>query len=497
MIEPASSSASTRIMSPPSAVHKGNPAPLPLRPTELELDQLQWGQPLHGPPENRERVPETPKTPSELEGSVSRTPQHRQVVDMVQSFSKPYMNRWRVPAGCLLSFANGLNDGAAGALIPYIESHYHIGYAITSLIFVTTAIGFILVAPITHVIDNRIGRGKFYLLGEGARSLAYIIIACEPPFPVVVASFFLVGFGIAVNLALSNVFFSNLVNATIMLGFLHGAYGIGGTVGPLIATALVSHGVQWSFFYLIPLFVTLTAGAFTGWAFWAYERDLPAPLLSSLEQTASRQAATTTTPNPSEPSKLQILIQALRNRTTLLGALFIFAYQGAEVSISGWVISFLITYRHGDPSQVGNVTAGFWGGITLGRFALTQPAKRLGEKTSVVCLTFGALAFQILVWLVPNVVGDAVAVSVVGLLLGPVYPCAMAVFSRLLPRSVQMNSLGFISAMGSSGGAAAPFFTGLLAQKLGTVVLHPIAIALFVVMVVAWGCLPKMGKRRE
>lgn len=37
------------------------------------------------------------------------------------------------------------------------------------------------------------------------------------------------------------------------------------------------------------------------------------------------------------------------------------------MSISGWVISFLVQFRNGDPSKVGYVTAGFWAGITLGK----------------------------------------------------------------------------------------------------------------------------------
>ena len=64
----------------------------------------------------------------------------------------------------------------------------------------------------------------------------------------------------------------------------------------------------------------------------------------------------------------------------------------------------------------------------------------------------GAAMFQLLVWLVPNVVGDAVAVAVVGLLLGPVYSCAMVVFTRAVPMRDQVNGLSFISALGSSGG---------------------------------------------
>jgi fucose permease len=61
----------------------------------------------------------------------------------------------------------------------------------------------------------------------------YIAIVCTPPFPVVVMAFFFLGYGMATNLALGNVFAANLQNGTKMLGMMHGSYGIGGTVGPI------------------------------------------------------------------------------------------------------------------------------------------------------------------------------------------------------------------------------------------------------------------------
>lgn len=212
--------------------------------------------------------------------------------------------------------------------------------------------------------------------------------------------------------------------------------------------------------------------------------------MTALEQTASRQQANT-------PTRMQTLKLAARNKTTILGALFIFAYQGAEVSIASWLVTFLISYRHGEAGQVGYVSSGFWLGITLGRIFLSPQAARLGEKTSVVLLIACSLVLQVVFWTVPNIIGNAVAISLVGLLLGPVYPCAAAIFSKLLPRDLQVSSFSLISAMGSSGGAFAPFVTGLLAQKLGTVVLNPVAIILYCSMVVAWLCLPRIVKRTE
>ncbi|KAH9207868.1 MFS efflux transporter [Leptodontidium sp. 2 PMI_412] len=327
----------------------------------------------------------------------------------------------------------------------------------------------------------------------------YIPIVCTPPWPVVIVCFFFLGFGMAINLAMGNVFAANLHNGTKMLGAMHGSYGIGGTVGPLIATAMVTKGnLLWSRYYFLPLSITMFNAVLAAWSFWRYEAEAGMSLLTPLEIIASQRqnnGTASTEPQLQIKEQLASMLQSFKSKTVILGALFIFAYQGAEVSISGWVISFLITARHGDPASVGYVTSGFWAGITLGRFFLSHPAHKIGEKLFVYGMVVGAAVFELLVWLVPNVIGDAVAVSIVGLLLGPVYPCATVIFSRAIGRKEQVSSLSVISAFGSSGGAVAPFTTGILAQAAGTFVLHPICIGLFTVMLGCWFVLPTPKKR--
>lgn len=384
----------------------------------------------------------------------------------------------------MMGFGNGFNDSAPGALIPYMEKHYSIGYAIVSLIFVTNAVGFLSAAPLTHPLETRIGRPRAYMVAEALMAAGYIIILCTPPYACVVVSFFLIGLGEALDLALNNVYCANVGTGTTALGLLHGGYGVGGTVGPLVATAIASSGVVWSRFYAVAVAIAVVNGIYAGYIFWGFQSD-------------EHVVSSTSSSSAPAPSKAQLLRRALKSPVTLLGAIFIFAYQGAEVSISGWIISFLVTVRGGDLSAVGNVTAGFWGGIAVGRFLLSPVAYRIGEKVSVTVFTLGCLGFQLLVWFVPSVVGDAVAVAIIGLLLGPVYPCATAVFSRLLPRNLQLTSLGFISSAGSSGGAVWPLATGLIAQQKGTWVLHPICIGLYGVMVGSWLLLPKQERRDE
>jgi fucose permease len=142
-------------------------------------------------------------------------------------------------------------------------------------------------------------------------------------------------------------------------------------------------------------------------------------------------------------------------------------------------------------------------------------AHHIGERLFVFIVTVGvsglflcswrkispislqALILELLIWFVPSIPGDSIAVAFSGLLLGPIYPCAVHIFQRLIPRKMQISSLSLIGSVGSSGGAVAPFMTGMLAQHVGTFVLHPICIGLFVSMSLTWFFMPEPEKRFE
>lgn len=370
-----------------------------------------------------------------------------------------------------------------------LSRYYNVGYAVVSLIFVGQAIGFLTGAALIEPLRERLGWAKTLALSQIFMMTAYIIITCTAPFPAIVVAYFFIGLGISVNLALCNIFCGSLLNSATALGAMHGSYGLGGIAGPLVANAFVSalHMV-WSRYYLITLGLCMLNMVM---ALWAYRH-----FIDDHHHVAETVLPTSSGSLTTKSAKLRTILGALTSRIVLLASLFIFAYQGAEVSISGWVISFLEEERGGDPSRVGYVSSGFWAGITLGRFLLSVPAQKIGEKLFVYGLVAGAAGFELLVWFVPNVIGDAVAVAVVGLLLGPVYPCAAAIFMRTMSRTEKLRGMGLISAFGSSGGAAAPFTTGLLAQGFGTWVLHPIAIGLFAVMLGVWFTMPS-GKKRK
>ncbi|KAK4207569.1 major facilitator superfamily domain-containing protein [Rhypophila decipiens] len=413
------------------------------------------------------------------------------------------MNRFRLLAVSLLNFANGLGDSAAGALLPSIQKQYDLTYATVSLIFVGQALGYILAAPVIDAVRERFGRSKTLAATQLLLAVGIIPLIVTAPYPLVVLSFFVFGICESFNLAIGNVFCGSLSNGTTALGIMHGAYGIGGTVGPLIATTLVTRTTAvWGFYYFIVVGFALLNCCFSAWCFWSYETETTKRATGSAGLAEAGQAGMfdeeaiimgrqhAMSRDSGAVASLYGVLSAAATKVVLLGALFLFCYQGAEVSVSGWVLTFLLDHRNGDQKTVGYVTSGFWGGITLGRFLLSTPAQWIGEKRFVYGLAVLAGVFQLIVWLVPNIIADFVAVAILGFLLGPIYPCAAAVFMRAMTRDEQVRGMVIMSAFGSSGGAAAPFTTGLLAHAVGTFVLHPIAVSLYAVMLVCWYFLP-------
>lgn len=362
-----------------------------------------------------------------------------------------------------------------------------------SLIFISQALGYILAALFTDPARQRFGRANTLCFTQLILVIGLAPLILTRPYYLVVLSFYVIGICEAVPFAISNVFCGSLSNGTTALGIMHGAYGIGCAAGPLIATGLLSFPeTTWRTYYSVPCGLAVINCWLSGWSFAGYEQEVGEKESADTESGKARAIDNTQT-----TAALYGLLSPVTSKVVLLGSLFLFAYHGAEVSISAWFSSFLLDTRHGDPHKVGYVTSGFWAGITLGRFLLSTPAQWIGEKRFVHVVGLTATMFQGVAWLVPNVIGDAIAVSFVGFLLGPIYPCALAVFIRAMDKHEQVPGVAIMAAWSSVGAAVVPVIVGLLAQVAGTYVLSPIAISLYGVMLVCWYSTPDKPQNRD
>ena len=107
------------------------------------------------------------------------------------------------------------------------------------------------------------------------------------------------------------------------------------------------------------------------------------------------------------------------------------------------------------------------------------------------------MALELIFWLVPQFYVSAVAVAFQGFLMGPLFPAAIVVATKLLPRHLHVSAIGFAAAFGGSGAAIFPFAVGAIAQAKGVKVLQPIVLALLAAILALWICLPRIRKKTE
>lgn len=165
------------------------------------------------------------------------------------------------------------------------------------------------------------------------------------------------------------------------------------------------------------------------------------------------------------------------------------------VGLGGWVVTFMLRVRHASAYASGISGSGFWAGMALGRAVLGFVTERFGERLCLAIYLGICLGLQLLFWLVPQFVVSAVAVAFLGFFLGPMFPGAVMVTAKLLPKRIHVSAIGFAMAMGGTGGTIFPFIIGAIASHKSVSVLQPIILALIVVISVVWLSFPRIQKR--
>jgi fucose permease len=123
-------------------------------------------------------------------------------------------------------------------------------------VFLSPLVGYTASAILNNTVHLRFGQRGIALIGPLCHLVSYIIIALHPPYPVLVVAFMISGFGNGLEDAAWNAWIGNLANANEVLGFLHGFYGLGATISPLIATSMITKAnMPWyAFYYIMVIF---------------------------------------------------------------------------------------------------------------------------------------------------------------------------------------------------------------------------------------------------
>ncbi|KAF9448127.1 MFS general substrate transporter [Macrolepiota fuliginosa MF-IS2] len=379
-------------------------------------------------------------------------------------------------------FLIGWNDGANGPLLPRIQEHYHVGYTVVSMIFVCSCGGFISGALINFVLTDRLGLGK--VRRSMLQTLTFIILATTPPFPVFVIVYIMNGIGIALQYSQGLGLIASIKrNGDTKMGVFHAFYGLGALSSPFVATQFSQMPRHWAFYYLTTLGVAVSNTVVLTVVFGSKGLDECLRLIG--EDTEA---------NEKDTRERSSFNQVFRIKAVHFLAFFVLFYVGIEVSVGGWIVTFMLNVRGGGPNT-GYISSGFFAGLMFGRVGFIWLNRRLGPRLALFLYGFLVIGLELIIWFVPSLIGGAVAVSFIGFLLGPMYPMAMVHAGAILPAQLLTSSVGWIAGFGQAGSAVLPFLTGAVASKYGIRSLQPLTITLIGCMLCLWYLVP--GKRRD
>ncbi|QXT35667.1 MFS transporter [Sphingomonas sanguinis] len=159
---------------------------------------------------------------------------------------------------------------------------------------------------------------------------------------------------------------------------------------------------------------------------------------------------------------------ALRDRRLQGGAMAIFAYVGAEVTIGALLTDYLMTSHAGawQPVVAARSVALYWGGAMVGRFAGAALLRHISPARLLAWAAASAVGLVLIAMMGHGWLAAGALLSV-GLFNSIMYPTIYVI--ALPPQADRAPVGGMVLCIAVVGGAIIPLLTGLLADRFGLI----------------------------
>lgn len=361
----------------------------------------------------------------------------------------------------------GLPDGVLGTAWPSMRASFGAPVGDLGLILLITTIGSVLVTAVVGPLIRRLGVPTLLAVAGLLAAIGYAGFAAAPGLWLVL--------GVAVLLGVSAGMMDGGLNTAValtgrqrLLNLLHGAYGVGTAIGPLVVTAAILTG-SWRPAYVVQVVLDLGMAAL-----WLRQRRRDRAL-----------AAVTPPADPVAPSPQPSDGWSRRRYTgvVIAGMSVFFVYTGLEVGAGQWEASFCRGHLHLSAGATGLAAFGYWGALTAVRIGLALRAVR---PQAVVRWGsgIGVLACAV-IWWQPGAAVTVGAFAVLGGALAGVFPALIALTPVRLGAERAHNVIAWQVGAAAAGGAGLSAIIGLLIGATSLAVLGPAIVVLAVILVAA------------
>lgn len=224
------------------------------------------------------------------------------------------------------------------------------------------------------------------------------------------------------------------------LNYLHGTYGAGALIAPLLIGAWLLEEADWRIIFAVAALL------------WCVM------LLFSLRVTfPDAERSSRAGRRPAFDAKL------FRNALFLLLFAVAFCYNGVAVPLLGWIKTYLDQAGTVHPFWSTSMISVFYAALTAGRFTCGAVAKRFGfERTILLCALGAAAAYPIVVFSA-HPLPLAFGVLLCGLFLSGLFPTALAIANTAFADRPGTATAVLATAM-TLGSLLPPWWTGAIAD---------------------------------
>jgi MFS family permease len=264
--------------------------------------------------------------------------------------------------------------GTAAVLIPSVMPHITEEYSAVGLslgaiglIFPALAIGGIFGNLLSGVGSDLIGRRRLVWLSALLLAAALAFAALAKLWLLFVIGFIVISMAqgalsTGINAMIAD---ANRASRARALNTLHGIYGIGAALSPLLIGFLLASGTQWRWALAI---TALVWGLYGLGVYGLYRTE------GSAETKGQSQ---------------RLNLGMLRDRPFLALFAIAFAYNGIAYSLLGWIALFMQESAGFSAFLSISMISVFYIGLTLGRFLCAGYAERIGYATTLLILACG------------------------------------------------------------------------------------------------------------
>jgi fucose permease len=362
----------------------------------------------------------------------------------------------------------GLPDGLLGTAWPAMRATFGAPVGDLGLILLISTVGSVLVTAFVGRLIRRLGVPALLAVAGVVAAVGFTGFALAPGLWLTLSVAALLGVAAGMmdgglNTAVA------LTGRTRLLNLLHGAYGVGTAIGPLVVTAAILTG-SWRPAYLVQVALDLVMAAL-----WLQQRRR-----IQARAAASGSASPAPAVLPPHPSA-----QWSRRRyrgVVIAGMSAFFLYTGLEVGAGQWEASYCRGYLGLSAGATGLATFGYWGALTAVRIGLAVRPVRLAE---VIRWGSGvAVLAAAVIWWQPSVVVTLIGFVVLGGALAGVFPALIALTPVRLGEQRAQDVISWQVGAAAAGGAGISALIGLLIGVTSLAVLGP-ALTVLAVLVVA------------